>query len=55
MIDPEPWLCPRSGRCPVVVGDTFVYRDESHMAETCAGALAPILGQELEKLGFVGR
>ncbi|WP_405972521.1 acyltransferase family protein [Streptomyces sp. NBC_00988] len=55
VIDPEPWLCPRSGRCPVVVDDTFVYRDESHMAETYAGALAPVLGQELEKLGFVGR
>lgn len=55
VIDPEPWLCPRSGRCPVVVGDTFVYRDESHMAETYAGALAPVLGQELRKLGLVGR
>jgi hypothetical protein len=38
----------------VVIGDTFVYRDESHMAETYAGALAPVLDQELRRLGFVG-
>ncbi|MGY1503586.1 acyltransferase family protein [Streptomyces sp. QTS52] len=54
VIDPKPWLCPRSGYCPVVVGDTFVYRDESHMAETFAGALAPVLQQELGKVGLVG-
>jgi hypothetical protein len=54
VIDPEPWLCPRSGRCPVAVDDTFVYRDESHLAESYAGALAPVLGQELRKLGLAG-
>ncbi|WP_043679594.1 acyltransferase family protein [Streptomyces xylophagus] len=53
VIDPKPWLCPRSGNCPVVVGDTFVYRDDSHMAETYAEALTPVLGQELRKLGIL--
>lgn len=53
VIDPKPWLCPSSGRCPVAVGDTFVYRDESHMAETYAEALTPVLGQELREQGIV--
>ena len=54
VIDPKPWLCPRAGRCPVAVDDTFVYRDESHLAESYAGALAPVLDQELRRLGLVG-
>ncbi|MEU6553430.1 acyltransferase family protein [Streptomyces sp. NPDC046915] len=49
VLDPKPWLCPRSGKCPVVVGDTFVYRDESHVAESCAEALTPVLRQELRR------
>ncbi|MEV5384459.1 acyltransferase family protein [Streptomyces sp. NPDC052721] len=55
VIDPKPWLCPRSGRCPVVVGDTFVYRDESHMAESYAVALTPVLRQELQELGILAK
>ncbi len=54
VVDPKPWLCPRSGGCPVVVGDTFVYRDESHLAESYAEALAPVLRQELRKQGMTG-
>jgi peptidoglycan/LPS O-acetylase OafA/YrhL len=53
VIDPKPWLCPGSGNCPVAVRDTFVYRDESHMAETYAEALTPVLGQELRSLGVI--
>ncbi|MFD8726034.1 SGNH hydrolase domain-containing protein [Streptomyces sp. NPDC059629] len=55
LIDPKPWLCPRSGRCPVVVGDMFVYRDESHIAEAYAEALTPVLRQELRRLGMLGK
>ncbi|MFD5383554.1 acyltransferase family protein [Streptomyces sp. NPDC127074] len=51
VVDPRPWLCPRSGGCPVAVGDTFVYRDESHLAESYVEALAPVLRQELRKQG----
>ncbi|WP_406144517.1 acyltransferase family protein [Streptomyces sp. NBC_01012] len=53
VIDPTPWLCaPRTGLCPVVVGDTAVYRDESHLSEAYAAALAPVLAPSLD--GLVG-
>jgi peptidoglycan/LPS O-acetylase OafA/YrhL len=54
VIDPKPWLCPQAGRCPVVVGDTFVYRDGSHVAESYAQALTPVLRQEIRELGIAG-
>ncbi|MFC7983682.1 acyltransferase family protein [Streptomyces sp. NPDC057336] len=54
VVDPRPWLCSRAGRCPAVVADTFVYRDESHVAESYARALAPVLREELRELGFGG-
>ncbi|MER7999829.1 acyltransferase family protein [Streptomyces sp. NPDC095613] len=47
VIDPTPWLCDARGNCPVVVGDRFVYRDDSHLAEGYAEALAPVLGDRL--------
>ncbi|MGW2260580.1 acyltransferase family protein [Streptomyces sp. NPDC001780] len=47
VIDPTPWLCDALGNCPVVVGDRFVYRDDSHLAEGYAEALAPVLGDRL--------
>ncbi|MFC5203584.1 acyltransferase family protein [Streptomyces sp. NPDC048448] len=49
VIDPLPWLC-GTGGCPVVVGDTFVYRDDSHLTESYAEALAPVLGREMTAL-----
>ena len=50
MIDPAPWLCAPSGTCPVLVGDTVVYRDDSHMSEAYAEALAPVLDEALAPL-----
>ncbi|WP_406413538.1 acyltransferase [Streptomyces halstedii] len=51
VIDPTSWLCvPRTGVCPVVVGDTAVYRDESHLSEAYAEALAPVLAPSLDPL-----
>ncbi|HMG61428.1 MAG TPA: acyltransferase family protein, partial [Streptosporangiaceae bacterium] len=50
VIDPEPWLCNTQGDCPVVVGNTFVYRDDSHLADAYAEALAPVLGRQLTEL-----
>lgn len=47
VLDPTRWFCTDSGACPVVVGDVFVYRDESHMADAYAEALAPVLGDQL--------
>jgi hypothetical protein len=50
VIDPQPWLCTPAGVCPVVVGNTIVYRDDSHMAETFSESLAPVLGERLTSL-----
>ncbi|MFD5747591.1 acyltransferase family protein [Streptomyces sp. NPDC127033] len=51
VIDPTPWLCaPRTGLCPVVVADTAVYRDDSHLSEAYAAALAPVLAPSLDRL-----
>ncbi|MFE1199866.1 acyltransferase family protein [Streptomyces olivaceoviridis] len=54
VVDPQPWLCPPRGKCPSVVADTFVYRDESHMAESYVEALTPVLRQRVERLGISG-
>ncbi|GGM03322.1 acyltransferase [Streptomyces fumigatiscleroticus] len=51
VVDPTPWLCAaRTGVCPVVVGNIAVYRDESHLSEAYAEALAPVLGSTLDRL-----
>jgi peptidoglycan/LPS O-acetylase OafA/YrhL len=51
VIDPTPWLCaPHTGICPVVVADTAVYRDDSHLSEAYAEALAPVLAPSLDRL-----
>ncbi|MFD4522700.1 acyltransferase family protein [Streptomyces sp. NPDC058470] len=50
VIDPQPWLCTQAGYCPVVVGNTIVYRDDSHMAESFSESLAPVLGERLTEL-----
>ncbi|MFB4420534.1 acyltransferase family protein [Streptomyces sp. QL37] len=51
VVDPTPWLCvPRTGICPAVVGDTAVHRDDSHLSEAYAEALAPVLAPALDRL-----
>jgi hypothetical protein len=51
VIDPTPWLCaPRTGICPVVVANTAVYRDDSHISEAYAEALTPVLAPSLYRL-----
>ncbi|MFE4368360.1 acyltransferase family protein [Streptomyces sp. NPDC056835] len=49
VIDPEPWFCSPAGDCPIVVDNTLVYRDESHIAETYAEAIAPVVGDRLSR------
>ena len=45
-IDPFSWFCgPKE--CPVIVGNTLVYRDNSHITATYAAQLAPLLAQAL--------
>jgi peptidoglycan/LPS O-acetylase OafA/YrhL len=46
VIDPVPWLC--TTRCPLVVGDTLIYRDSNHLTEAYARLVAPLLGPRLE-------
>ncbi|MFE5598389.1 acyltransferase family protein [Streptomyces coelicoflavus] len=51
VVDPTPWVCsPRTGLCPVVVADTAVHRDDSHLSEAYAEALAPVLAPALDRL-----
>ncbi|MEU1544009.1 SGNH hydrolase domain-containing protein [Actinacidiphila glaucinigra] len=50
VVDPVPWLCGAGGTCPVVVEDTFVYRDDSHLTESYAEAIAPVLEQTMTTL-----
>jgi peptidoglycan/LPS O-acetylase OafA/YrhL len=42
-LDLSPFLCAHQ-RCPVVVGNDLVYRDDNHLSTTFAGWLAPVLG-----------
>ncbi|MEO3752242.1 acyltransferase family protein [Streptomyces sp. B6B3] len=50
VIDPLPWFCAPAGTCPVVVADTLVYRDDNHLNDAYAAALAPVLGARLAEL-----
>jgi hypothetical protein len=43
VIDPTPWFCTTT--CPVVVGNTFVFKDNSHLTTAYARALAPLVGK----------
>jgi len=45
VIDPVGWLC--SDICPAVLGNTVVYRDNSHLSTAYAELLAPLLGPKL--------
>ncbi|WP_405816667.1 acyltransferase family protein [Streptomyces sp. NBC_01390] len=50
VIDPTPWLCTGTGDCPVLVADTVVYRDNSHLAEAYAESIAPVFGDRLDEV-----
>ena len=39
VVDPTAWLCGTSG-CPVVLGDTLIYRDATHLTQYYSRALA---------------
>ncbi|NUR79534.1 MAG: acyltransferase [Dermatophilaceae bacterium] len=44
-VDLLPYFCAET--CPVVVGNTIVYRDSNHITSTYAQRLKPVLGKEL--------
>ncbi|MCL3817438.1 acyltransferase family protein [Aeromicrobium wangtongii] len=48
-VDTQPWFC-RGTKCPPVVGDTLVYRDDSHMTQAYGRVLSPVLGEVLRSL-----
>ncbi len=45
VVDPTPMFC--AAKCPIVVGNTLVYKDNSHMTLAYAHAIAPVLDREL--------
>ncbi|MDG4768339.1 acyltransferase family protein [Solwaraspora sp. WMMD406] len=46
VIDPTPWFCTDSV-CPVVIGNTLVYRDNNHVSTTYIKLLTPLLADQL--------
>jgi peptidoglycan/LPS O-acetylase OafA/YrhL len=50
VVDPLPWFC-TTETCPVVVGNTLVYKDGSHMTTAYAEALVPVLRERLPDAG----
>ncbi|MFV0372641.1 acyltransferase family protein [Microbacterium sp.] len=46
VIDPYRWFCTTSA-CPVIVGNTVVFTDNSHVSSTYSTLLANVLGKEL--------
>ena len=50
IIDPYDWICAPSAKCPIVVGNTMVYRDYGHLADGFVEALTPVVEDELLRL-----
>ncbi|MGH8793089.1 MAG: acyltransferase family protein [Stackebrandtia sp.] len=46
VVDPVDWFC-TDERCPIIVGNTLVYRDSNHITTTYAEALTPLLEEQL--------
>ncbi|WP_436650739.1 acyltransferase family protein [Actinoplanes sp. URMC 104] len=46
VIDPTPWFC-NATKCPIVVGNVLVYKDNSHMTVPYAHAIAPLLDRAI--------
>jgi hypothetical protein len=50
VIDPISWMC-LDTKCPVVIGNVFVYRDSHHVTPPFARLVAPMLDYQLPALG----
>jgi peptidoglycan/LPS O-acetylase OafA/YrhL len=46
VIDPVPWFCTAT-RCPSVIGNVLVYRDQHHITTAYSRLLAPLLAEAL--------
>jgi peptidoglycan/LPS O-acetylase OafA/YrhL len=47
VIDPAPWFCTAT-RCPSVIGNILVYRDQHHITTAYSRLLGPLLGDALQ-------
>ncbi|WP_433372191.1 acyltransferase family protein [Actinoplanes sp. CA-142083] len=50
VVNATPWFCAKS-TCPIVVGNTLVYKDNNHMSVAYSMALAPVLDRVLFPAG----
>ena len=48
-IDPTSWFCAAT-RCPVIVGNIFLYRDNAHMVPAWSRFIAPVLSDTIVPL-----
>jgi hypothetical protein len=49
VIDPLPWMC-LDTKCPIVIGNVLVYRDNHHITPPFARLVAPMLDAQLPSL-----
>lgn len=48
------WICPPTlQKCPLVVGNVFIYRQSSHLTKTYVTSLTPILERKLVAIGAI--
>jgi hypothetical protein len=50
VIDPLPWMC-LDTKCPIVIGNVLVYRDNHHITQPFSRLVAPMLDAQLPALG----
>ena len=48
IVDPVPWFCTAT-RCPPVIGNILVYRDQHHVTTAYSRLLAPLLAEALRR------
>ena len=47
-IDTAPWFCDANGDCPVIIGNTMVYRDMHHITNAFAESAMPMIREALK-------
>jgi hypothetical protein len=47
LIDLTSAICPGTGRCPVVINNMIVWRDEHHLTATFSATLGPAIDAQL--------
>jgi hypothetical protein len=49
LVNPEDWICAEN-KCPAVVGNLLVFRDDSHLSVEFSRWLSPVITSLLEEL-----